>query len=222
MFTNTTDGSIDNEAVKIANSFKPFVKKWFDEWNKNCVRCKKMTVTTAPDGNFIGVKDAFSDTEFFIPYMSCLNDAEVGEPIWCNWLFNNMQTLYADRRVSVVDSDGYMPVSGGTFNGNVYFSGDVYHYGNLYYDILYGGAEIPSNTDLNTYKQPCCMNCNSSATAQTLSNAPTTSAFKFMTIQLLTSQRLYQICMENSTALGIYIRYYNGHNWSAWKKVSLV
>ena len=106
MYRNTTDGSLDNEAVKIANAFKPFFKKWFEEWGRNCIRCKKMTVTTAPQGGVIGVTDAFSDAEIFIPYMSRLEDAVVGNVVWCKWMFGNMQTLYADSVVGDMDSGG--------------------------------------------------------------------------------------------------------------------
>lgn len=96
MYDNTRDGSLDNEAVKIANALKPFVKKWFDDWGRSCVRRKKMTVTTAPNNGVIGVTDAFSDTEVFISYSSSLSSTSVGDVVWCTWMFDNMQTLYAD------------------------------------------------------------------------------------------------------------------------------
>ena len=94
----TRDGSSDNEAVKIANALKPFVKKWFDEWGRSCVREKKMTVTTAPNSStgLIGVTDAFSNTELFIKYMSSCANAAVGDTVWVKWMYDNMQTLYAD------------------------------------------------------------------------------------------------------------------------------
>ncbi len=87
----------NTEAVKIANALKPFVKNWFNEWGQSCMRSKKMTVTTAPNGSVIGVTDAFSDTEIFIKYMSSCANAIVGDTVWCNWMYDNMQTLYADR-----------------------------------------------------------------------------------------------------------------------------
>lgn len=93
MNRNKTDNN--TEAVKIANALKPFAKKWFDEWGQSCVRSKKMTVSTAPDGDVIGVTDAFSDTEVFIKYMSSCSNAKVGDTVWCKWMYDNMQTLYA-------------------------------------------------------------------------------------------------------------------------------
>ena len=98
MYRNTTDGSSDNEAVKIANAFKPFFKKWFEEWGRNCVRSKKMTVTTAPSAftGLIGVTDAFSDTECMIPYKGDVALAKVGDTVWVRWMYDNQQTMYAE------------------------------------------------------------------------------------------------------------------------------
>ena len=94
---NRNNSDNNTEAVKIANALKPFAKKWFDEWGQSCVRSKKMTVSTPPNGSVIGVKDAFSDTEVFIKYMSSCSNAVVGDTVWCKWMYDNMQTLYADE-----------------------------------------------------------------------------------------------------------------------------
>lgn len=110
MHNRTTDGSFDNEAVKIVNSLKPFVKKWFDEWGRSCIRCKKMTVTTAPSDGLIGVTDAFG-SEILIPHMSNLSSASVGDSVWCKWMFDNMQTLYAESIVGDMSSGGGSNIS---------------------------------------------------------------------------------------------------------------
>ena len=98
MYNHTTDGSSDNEAVKIANAFKPFWKKWMSEWGRNCVRSKKMTVTKAPSilSGLIGVTDAFSDTECMIPFQIDVANAEVGDTVWVRWMYDNQQTMYAE------------------------------------------------------------------------------------------------------------------------------
>jgi len=121
---NKNKSDNNTEAIKIANALKPFVKNWFDEWGQSCVRSKKMTVTTAPNGSIIGVKDAFSDTEIFIKYMSSCSNAVVGDTVWVKWMYDNMQTLFADR-IGNFDRDNYVPVSGGTFTGDVEFDGTV-------------------------------------------------------------------------------------------------
>lgn len=98
MLNRTTDGSNDNEAVKIVNALKPFWKKWTKEWGRSCVRSKKMTVSTAPslsDG-VIGVTDAFSDTECMIPFKMDVANAVVGDTVWVKWMYDNQQTMYAD------------------------------------------------------------------------------------------------------------------------------
>lgn len=117
-------GSTDNEAVKIVTALKPFVKNWFEEWGQSCVRSKKMTVSTAPTNGLIGVKDAFSDKELFIRYMSSCANAAVGDTVWCKWMFDNMQTLYADSMGDLTSSAPYVPASGGTFTGDVSFQGN--------------------------------------------------------------------------------------------------
>lgn len=126
MQINITDGCNDNEAVKIVNALKPFARNWFEEWGRSCVRSKKMTVTTAPDPStgLIGVKDAFSDNEVFVRYMSSCAKAVVGNTVWCNWMYDNMQTLYADSMGNLHEDD-FVPVTGGTFTGNVAFNGTV-------------------------------------------------------------------------------------------------
>lgn len=91
--------SSDTEAVKIANALKPFVKSWVDEWSSPCVRSKKMTVVTAPNAStgLIGVKDAFSDVTCNIPYSKECGSARVGDVLICSWMYDNMQTLFAER-----------------------------------------------------------------------------------------------------------------------------
>lgn len=99
---NRNNSDNNTEAVKIANALKPFAKKWFDDWGQSCVRSKKMTVSTAPNGSVIGVTDAFSDTEVFIKYMPSCANARVGDTVWCKWMYDNMQTLYADEMGSII------------------------------------------------------------------------------------------------------------------------
>lgn len=114
MFGRSTDGSQDNEAVKIANSFKPFWKKWIKEWGRNCVRSKKMTVTTAPSiiSGLIGVTDAFSNVECMIPFQSDVANAVVGDTVWVRWSGDNQQTMYAENMGNLATAS-YVPTSGG-------------------------------------------------------------------------------------------------------------
>ena len=85
----------NDEAVKIVNALKPVIKGWVEDWNRNAVRAKQMTVKTAPNGSTMGVIDAFSSTVMDIPYSIQLSSASVGDTVWCVWMGNNMQTLVA-------------------------------------------------------------------------------------------------------------------------------
>lgn len=109
MFNRTTDGSNDNEAVKIVNALKPFWKKWTSEWGRNCVRSKKMTVSTAPSTitGLIGVTDAFSDTECMIPFQMNVANAQVGDTVWVKWMYNNQQTMYAENMGDIKTEQGF-------------------------------------------------------------------------------------------------------------------
>ena len=87
------------------------------EWGRNCVRSKKMTVTTAPSilTGLIGVKDAFSDTECMIPFQIDVANAQVGDTVWVRWMYDNQQTMYAESmgNISVQQAiqSGYHPAS---------------------------------------------------------------------------------------------------------------
>ncbi len=124
MFGRSTDGSQDNEAVKIANSFKPFWKKWIKEWGRNCVRSKKMTVTTAPSiiSGLIGVTDAFSNVECMIPFQGDVANAVVGDTVWVRWSGDNQQTMYAENMGNLATAS-YVPTSGG--DGFIYRQSNV-------------------------------------------------------------------------------------------------
>lgn len=132
MFNRNTDGSNDNEAVKIVNALKPFWKKWTSEWGRNCVRSKKMTVSTAPSvvTGLIGVTDAFSDTECLIPYQNDVANAQVGDTVWVRWMYDNQQTMYAESMGSV---SVQQEVKSGEVSGVSVASGDYVEY-NITFD----------------------------------------------------------------------------------------
>ena len=75
------------EAQAIAEALRPMVMSWINENTKNCVRRRKMTVTTAPNGSVIGVTEAYS-SEIFIPYASSLANVSVGTSVWVEWVYS--------------------------------------------------------------------------------------------------------------------------------------
>lgn len=105
----------NDEAVKIVNALKPVIKQWNDEWNRNSVRSKQMTVKVAPNGSTIGVIDAFSPNVMQIPYSTELSKAQVGDTVWCIWMGNNMQTLCAMWKGTIAHSTEFQV-------GSVYIS----------------------------------------------------------------------------------------------------
>lgn len=140
MFNRTTDGSNDNEAVKIVNALKPFWKKWTSEWGRNCVRSKKMTVSTAPSvvTGLIGVTDAFSDTECMIPYQNDVANAKVGDTVWVRWMYDNQQTMYAE---SMGDISVQQETKSGTIDSVAIASGEYAEY-NVTFDTPFVSAPV--------------------------------------------------------------------------------
>ena len=123
-YQNNPYGDGNNEAVKIVNALKPVIKNWDEEWNRNCIRAKQMTVKTKPNGTTVGVVDAFSSHVMNIPYTNAINTAAVGDTVWCVWMCDNMQTLVAMWMGEIMQSvtSGTCTLSSGMADGNVIWS----------------------------------------------------------------------------------------------------
>lgn len=102
----------NDEAVKIVNALKPVIKSWNEDWDRNCMRSKQMTVKTAPNGTTIGVVDGFSSTVMNIPYSSELKQSVPGDTVWCIWMGSNMQTLVAMWKGTLAPRGGSSTDSG--------------------------------------------------------------------------------------------------------------
>ena len=83
-----------DEALKIWNAIRPMIDREIDAKTRSCVRAKKMTVTTAPNGTSIGVAEPYGE-EITIPYLSTLSGAVVGDAVWVWYYFNNASTMIA-------------------------------------------------------------------------------------------------------------------------------
>lgn len=70
------------------------------------MRSKMYTVSSVPNGQTIGVKDAFDDYEMQIPYSSALSKASVGDAVWCIWMGSNQATMVALWAGDIVSSTG--------------------------------------------------------------------------------------------------------------------
>ena len=90
----TIVSSNTDEALKIWNALKPMVDKLIEEKTHSCVRARKMTVTTLPDGSVIGVTDPYSD-EIFVPYSSFLSNVQIGDAVWVWYFYGSASTMIA-------------------------------------------------------------------------------------------------------------------------------
>lgn len=84
-----------NEALKIWEALKPMVDREIKEKTASCIRSKKMTVTSAPNGSTIGVCEPFDTVSYNIPYSSAVKGASVGDAVWVQWYFDNASTMIA-------------------------------------------------------------------------------------------------------------------------------
>ena len=83
-----------DEALKIWNALKPVIDTEIEVKTKSCVRAKKMTVSTVPDGSVIGVTEPYND-EIFVPYSSLLSNAQIDDAVWVWWFYDNASTMIA-------------------------------------------------------------------------------------------------------------------------------
>lgn len=72
-----------NEAMRIWKMLEPKVTEKLRQETKDCLRMKKVTVVTAPNGTTLGVMQPNDDTHtiFNIPYVAALSSVQVGEMV---------------------------------------------------------------------------------------------------------------------------------------------
>lgn len=90
----TVAEDLTREAQKIWNALRVMVDKEIDKRTASCVRSRKMTVLSAPNGSTIGVAEPFGQT-VNIPYSSALANVKVGDTVWVDWKFDNASTMVA-------------------------------------------------------------------------------------------------------------------------------
>lgn len=71
------------EATRIWKTLLPNILDLIEERTKSCVRMKKLTVVTPPNGTTMGVMQPNDDTHtiFDIPYVSSLSNVQIGETV---------------------------------------------------------------------------------------------------------------------------------------------
>lgn len=72
------------EATRIWKTLLPNILDLIEERTKSCVRMKKLTVVTPPNGTTMGVMQPNDDTHtiFNIPYLASLSNAQIGQPVF--------------------------------------------------------------------------------------------------------------------------------------------
>lgn len=85
---------LTREAQKIWNALRVMVDAEIDKRTASCVRSRKMTVMSVPNGSTIGVAEPFGQT-VNIPYSSALANVKVGDTVWVDWKFDNASTMVA-------------------------------------------------------------------------------------------------------------------------------
>lgn len=69
------------EAIRAWNELRPKIIQEIQNQTKNCIRMKKVTVVTAPNGTTLGVMQP-NDTQIFnIPYVAALSSAQIGDMV---------------------------------------------------------------------------------------------------------------------------------------------
>lgn len=175
---------------------------------RNAFRCGRYDVTTAPNGNTMGVTLPMGDTELFLPYSQEVASAQVGDAVLVVW-WGSMSTA----RVCFF-GDGYRGTSISGKTGSLTLN-DIMAWS------LSVGTYISRGSNLDTYTTPGTYYCQSASDAGTMTNGPWPSnAYKLVVMRLISSERLFQIGFPNNGATyGVAkVRFYNG-SWTDWKTV---
>lgn len=98
----------NEEAVKIMNAMKPFIKRWFDDWSRSCIRSRLYTVTTAPNAYSISttVDGALVSIDFstFVANVS-KSGIYVFTYYLSGWSFNNTFANLIDYGITFTDTN---------------------------------------------------------------------------------------------------------------------
>ena len=89
---------INKEAMAFWNAIKPAIDEEIKKQTKGMVQRRKAKVTTAPTNSVIGVTEPFCE-EIFLPYVSNLATAVVGDMVWIEFMYgasNSFISMFAD------------------------------------------------------------------------------------------------------------------------------
>ena len=95
-----------NEAVAIWRQLEPQIRETIRRETADCLRQKKLTVVTAPNGSTMGVMQPNDVTVFDIPYVSTLASVQVGEVVLVQYFYG------MSNMIAVSLGDGKQPEGG--------------------------------------------------------------------------------------------------------------
>lgn len=85
-----------NEALKIYAALRPMLLSEIKKQTQNCVRSTKMSVTTTAASGVMGVTEPYGK-ELFLPYVTSLASAVIGDTVWVQWYAGDMSTAFVAR-----------------------------------------------------------------------------------------------------------------------------
>lgn len=95
-----------NEALAVWRALEPQINEAIRRETADCVRQKKLTVVTAPNGTTMGVMQPNDTTVFDIPYVSTLASVPVGTMVLVQYFFG------MTNMIAVSLGDGTQPEGG--------------------------------------------------------------------------------------------------------------
>ena len=91
------------EALAIWNQLAPKIREEIKRQTNDCLRQKKLTVVSAPNGTTLGVMQTNDTTIFNIPYVSTLSTVPVGETVLVQYFYG------MSNAIAVSLGDGTQP-----------------------------------------------------------------------------------------------------------------
>lgn len=105
------------EALAIWNQLAPKIREEIKRQTNDCLRQKKLTVVSAPNGLTMGVMQPNDSTIFNIPYVSTLSSVSVGQVVMVQFFYGLSNAI----AVSLGDGQGGDGSGGGGGGGSNYF-----------------------------------------------------------------------------------------------------
>lgn len=114
---------LNQEALAVWDALKPMIDQEITSKTQGMVQRRKAKVTTAPSlvTNTIGVTEAFGRSEMFLPFVSNIISANVGDFVWVEWMYGATNAFVSS--FASVDKKNKTVAGDLTVNGNTTLNG---------------------------------------------------------------------------------------------------